>query len=209
LGGWCNLTVTVSSKTSIQAGIQNSTGQRKSSELGYLTGALLLKSGTVWRPLRNREKLFGFHGVKVWSNIEMGNMERIPITQTLSRTGKVPATSSEPQCPRPQAVPQKVEQPEARLPLQQVEVSGTLNQASLGSSANDEVGIFDCEWGNCGFVFANKAFFVKHVAEAHVKTSRVYCCEWKKCSRQEPFLSKHDLSLHVRRHTGERPNICN
>lgn len=73
----------MSSKTSIQAGIQNSTGQRKSSELGYLTGALLLKSGTVWRPLRNREKLFGFHGVKVWSNIEMGNMERIPIIQTV------------------------------------------------------------------------------------------------------------------------------
>lgn len=66
-----------------------------------------------------------------------------------------------------------------------MEVSGTLNQASLGSSANDEVGIFDCEWGNCGFVFANKAFFVKHVAEAHVKVSKF-----------SKVLSKLPVSIH-------------
>ncbi|PIO55979.1 zinc finger, C2H2 type [Teladorsagia circumcincta] len=50
---------------------------------------------------------------------------------------------------------------------------------------------------------------VDHVAECHVNISnRDWVCKWRECERTEPFRALYMLVVHVRKHTGEKPNEC-
>ncbi|VDO46521.1 unnamed protein product, partial [Onchocerca flexuosa] len=39
-------------------------------------------------------------------------------------------------------------------------------------------------------------------------TTKVYACLWEGCKREEAFKAQYMLVVHVRRHTGEKPNVC-
>ncbi|VDK56415.1 unnamed protein product [Gongylonema pulchrum] len=43
---------------------------------------------------------------------------------------------------------------------------------------------------------------------AYAQTSKVYACLWEGCKREEAFKAQYMLVVHVRRHTGEKPNVC-
>ncbi|VDO59992.1 unnamed protein product [Haemonchus placei] len=63
------------------------------------------------------------------------------------------------------------------------------------------------EW----IVVVNHMFqaLVDHVAECHVNISnRDWVCKWRGCERTEPFRALYMLVVHVRKHTGEKPNEC-
>uniref|UniRef100_A0A0K0CUH0 C2H2-type domain-containing protein n=1 Tax=Angiostrongylus cantonensis TaxID=6313 RepID=A0A0K0CUH0_ANGCA len=48
-----------------------------------------------------------------------------------------------------------------------------------------------------------------HVADCHVNISnRDWVCKWRACDRTEPFRALYMLVVHVRKHTGEKPNEC-
>ncbi|KAE9414314.1 hypothetical protein Angca_009945, partial [Angiostrongylus cantonensis] len=50
---------------------------------------------------------------------------------------------------------------------------------------------------------------VDHVADCHVNISnRDWVCKWRACDRTEPFRALYMLVVHVRKHTGEKPNEC-
>lgn len=50
---------------------------------------------------------------------------------------------------------------------------------------------------------------VDHVAECHVNiSSGDWVCKWRQCERTEPFRALYMLVVHVRKHTGEKPNEC-
>uniref|UniRef100_A0A0M3HIH3 C2H2-type domain-containing protein n=1 Tax=Ascaris lumbricoides TaxID=6252 RepID=A0A0M3HIH3_ASCLU len=36
----------------------------------------------------------------------------------------------------------------------------------------------------------------------------MYCCMWRGCDREEAFKAQYMLVVHMRRHTGEKPNVC-
>ncbi|KAJ1355033.1 hypothetical protein KIN20_012147 [Parelaphostrongylus tenuis] len=66
-----------------------------------------------------------------------------------------------------------------------------------------------CEWGTCQLVFSTQKALVDHVAECHVNISnRDWVCKWRACDRTEPFRALYMLVVHVRKHTGEKPNEC-
>ncbi|XGW15599.1 hypothetical protein V3C99_001226 [Haemonchus contortus] len=66
-----------------------------------------------------------------------------------------------------------------------------------------------CEWDECQLVFSTQKALVDHVAECHVNISnRDWVCKWRGCERTEPFRALYMLVVHVRKHTGEKPNEC-
>lgn len=66
-----------------------------------------------------------------------------------------------------------------------------------------------CEWDGCQLVFSTQKALVDHVAECHVNiSSRDWVCKWRQCERTEPFRALYMLVVHVRKHTGEKPNEC-
>ncbi|KJH44696.1 zinc finger, C2H2 type [Dictyocaulus viviparus] len=66
-----------------------------------------------------------------------------------------------------------------------------------------------CEWGSCQLIFSTQKALVDHVAECHVNISnRDWVCKWRACDRTEPFRALYMLVVHVRKHTGEKPNEC-
>ncbi|CAG9532284.1 unnamed protein product [Cercopithifilaria johnstoni] len=65
-----------------------------------------------------------------------------------------------------------------------------------------------CEWQGCKRKFASQKVLVDHVFAAHIQTTKVYTCLWEGCKREEAFKAQYMLVVHVRRHTGEKPNVC-
>uniref|UniRef100_A0A1I8EXZ5 C2H2-type domain-containing protein n=1 Tax=Wuchereria bancrofti TaxID=6293 RepID=A0A1I8EXZ5_WUCBA len=65
-----------------------------------------------------------------------------------------------------------------------------------------------CGWHGCKKKFASQKVLVDHVFTAHIQTTKVYTCLWEGCKREEAFKAQYMLVVHVRRHTGEKPNVC-
>ncbi|MFH4983393.1 hypothetical protein AB6A40_010102 [Gnathostoma spinigerum] len=65
-----------------------------------------------------------------------------------------------------------------------------------------------CHWDECDRILSSRKELVDHVANCHIRSLRLFMCRWRECEREEPFKSKYTLVIHVRRHTGEKPNKC-
>ncbi|CAD6198962.1 unnamed protein product [Caenorhabditis auriculariae] len=69
-----------------------------------------------------------------------------------------------------------------------------------------------CRWRGCMQKFSTLKALVDHVHDLHVASMdqkhHAWKCEWDGCDREEPFRALYMLIVHVRRHTGEKPNRC-
>uniref|UniRef100_A0A1I7XAN0 C2H2-type domain-containing protein n=1 Tax=Heterorhabditis bacteriophora TaxID=37862 RepID=A0A1I7XAN0_HETBA len=93
--------------------------------------------------------------------------------------------------------------------------NGKNNRGSRSPSGSNEVVDVEtlqeeqCAWQECRLTFSTLKALVDHVQEDHLTTTdRNWTCEWEGCDRTEPFRALYMLVVHVRRHTGEKPNIC-
>lgn len=68
-----------------------------------------------------------------------------------------------------------------------------------------------CCWKDCNQEFESQATLVLHIEKSHVCQSKgdEYTCLWTECPRQyRSFNARYKLLIHMRVHSGEKPNKC-
>ncbi|XP_068725859.1 uncharacterized protein [Montipora capricornis] len=80
------------------------------------------------------------------------------------------------------------------------------------ASASEENTLFPCKWIGCDGVYSERDDLVRHIEKVHIdqrKADDLYICYWKDCSRQRrAFNARYKLVIHMRVHSGEKPNRC-
>ncbi|CAK8685611.1 unnamed protein product [Clavelina lepadiformis] len=74
-----------------------------------------------------------------------------------------------------------------------------------------EYRIWSCRWLECNLEFKEQDDLVKHIEKAHIDQRKgdEFTCYWQSCPRNyKPFNARYKLLIHMRVHSGERPNKC-
>ena len=104
--------------------------------------------------------------------------------------------------------------PDAELNLQCSELIGFDQHSSKKANASHSEPLqmepHICMWDGCSQNFNNLDALVKHIEDKHANRKLDgFICMWKSCPRKrKPFDKKGRLLLHIRTHSGEKPNKC-
>ncbi|XP_049881864.1 zinc finger protein 572-like [Pectinophora gossypiella] len=68
-----------------------------------------------------------------------------------------------------------------------------------------------CLWEHCYERYPNQNTLVEHIEKAHVNSYKgdEFSCLWRDCTRaRRPFNARYKLLIHMRVHSGHKPNRC-
>ncbi|XP_037979305.1 zinc finger protein GLIS3 isoform X2 [Motacilla alba alba] len=76
---------------------------------------------------------------------------------------------------------------------------------------DDFSGKHGCCWVDCGKLYDHQEELVRHIEKIHIdqRKGEDFTCFWAGCPRRfKPFNARYKLLIHMRVHSGEKPNKC-